>query len=114
LHIETGGSMAGCIEDLFTQYLWDFDRLKGLNCSPMEERFQDFVQWGTSMLPLQHRRVANATYKRNAGATIRSILRYSENDSGPEVGFGETLPSFGGSTKSNFTAPSEGPNEISR
>jgi hypothetical protein len=30
LHIETGGSMAGCIEDLFTQYLWDFDRSKAL------------------------------------------------------------------------------------
>jgi hypothetical protein len=35
--------MAGCIEDLFTQYLWDFDRLKGLNCSPMEECFQGFA-----------------------------------------------------------------------
>ncbi len=34
--------MAGCIEDLFTQYLWDFDRLKSLNCSPTEERIQDF------------------------------------------------------------------------
>src|ERR1700683_821453 len=41
LHIETGGSMAGCIEDLFTQYLRDFDRFKGLNCSPTEQRFQD-------------------------------------------------------------------------
>src|SRR5260370_3934040 len=30
LHIETGGSMARCIEDLFTQFLWDFDRLKAL------------------------------------------------------------------------------------
>src|ERR1700692_3745259 len=43
LRIETGGSMAGCIEDLFTQYLRDFDRFKGLNCSPMEERFQNFA-----------------------------------------------------------------------
>src|SRR5208337_205791 len=90
LHIETGGSMAGCIEDLFTQYLWDFDWLKGLNCSPMEERIQGFAHGYTSMLLLQHIRVANATYKRNAGATIGSILRYSENDSGPEVGFWET------------------------
>ena len=39
------------------------------------------------MLPLQHIGVADATYKRNAGAG--SILRYSENDSGPEVGFEE-------------------------
>src|SRR5882724_461850 len=44
---------------------------------------------GTSMLLLQHKSVVNATYKRNAGATIGSILRYSENDSGPEVGLGE-------------------------
>ena len=37
--------MAGCIEDLFTQYLRDFDRLKSFNCSPMEQRFQDFAHW---------------------------------------------------------------------
>jgi len=37
--------MAGCIEDLFTQYLGDFDRLKGLNGSPTEQRFQDFAPW---------------------------------------------------------------------
>jgi hypothetical protein len=57
--------MAGCIEDLFTQYLWDFDRLKSFNGSPMEERFQDFAHGLPPMLPLQHRRVADATYKRN-------------------------------------------------
>jgi hypothetical protein len=33
--------MAGCIEDLFTQSVWDFDRLKNLNRSPLEERFQE-------------------------------------------------------------------------
>src|SRR5208337_668563 len=43
LHVETGGSMASRIEDLFTQYSWDFDRLKSLNCPPMENRFQDFA-----------------------------------------------------------------------
>jgi hypothetical protein len=53
--------MAGCIEDLFTQFLWDFDRLKGLNCSPMEERFQDFVHgyplccyYNIDVLQMQH------------------------------------------------------------
>jgi hypothetical protein len=37
LHIEAGGSMTGGIEDLFPQCLRDFDRLKGLNCSPMDQ-----------------------------------------------------------------------------
>jgi hypothetical protein len=46
------------------------------------------------MLLLQHRNVAHATYKRNAGATIGSILRYSENDSGPEVSFEEIAIHF--------------------
>jgi len=81
--------MAGCIEDLFTQYWWDLDRLKGLNGSPMEERFQDFVHGCLY--------VAITTYK-CCKCNIRTqcrrydwgyILRYSENDSGPEVGFGE-------------------------
>src|SRR5260370_28303053 len=79
--------MAGCIEDLFTQYLWDFDRLKGLHCSPMEERFQDFAhgcyllccKYNIEMLRAQHT-------KCNTGAG--SILRYSENDSGPEKKLG--------------------------
>ena len=62
--------MAGCIEDLFTQHLRDFDRLKSLNCSSMEERFQDFAHGSPPMLSLQHRNVANATCKRNAGARL--------------------------------------------
>jgi len=44
--------MAGCIEDLLTQCLWDFDRLKGLNCSPMEERFQNFAHGVTSYVAI--------------------------------------------------------------
>src|SRR5208337_456932 len=61
LHIETGGSMTGCIEDLFTQCLWNLDRLKGLNRSPAEEHFQDFAHkfllccyYNISMLQTQH------------------------------------------------------------
>jgi hypothetical protein len=50
LRIEAGGSMAGCIEDLFAQCLWDFERLKGLNCSPMEKRFKDFGHGQAPML----------------------------------------------------------------
>ena len=60
--------MAGCIEDLFTDYVWDFDRLESLNRSPAEERFEKFRSWITSMLLLQHIGVANATCKCKAGA----------------------------------------------
>ena len=53
--------MAGCIENLFTQYLGDFDRIKGLNGSPAEERFQGFgheyllcCYYNINMLQAQH------------------------------------------------------------
>src|SRR4029077_18537329 len=75
LRIETGGSMPGSIEDLFTYYLWDFDRLKGLDCTPVEERFQGFAHGYPPMLPLQHRSVAHATCKCDTGAAIGSVLR---------------------------------------
>jgi len=35
--------MACCIEDLLAQLPGGFDRLKDLNCSPLEHRFQDSV-----------------------------------------------------------------------
>jgi hypothetical protein len=78
--------MAGCIEDLFTQYLWDFDRLKGLNCSPVEECFQDFAHgyplccyYNIEVLQVQHtktqcrRWVYTAVLRKRFGA--RSRLR---------------------------------------
>lgn len=87
--------MAGCIEDLFTQYLRDFDRFKGLDRSPMKKRVQDFAHGGTSMLLLQHMSVADATYKRDAHATFGSTLRYSEDDFWLEVGIWEVCTCVG-------------------
>src|SRR5260370_22677909 len=81
---------ASRIEDLFTQYLWDFDRLKSLNCPPMEERLQDFAHksppccyYNIEVLQTQH------TNKMPAPG---STLCFSENDSEPEVPFGEVKP----------------------
>jgi len=53
--------MAGRIEDLFTQYVRDFDGFKGLDYSPAEKRFKEFTHGFTSMLLLQHKSVACAT-----------------------------------------------------
>jgi hypothetical protein len=81
--------MSGCIEDLFTQYLWDFDRLKGLNCSPVEECFQDFAHgyplccyYNIKALQVQHTKTQCRRWVHTA------VLR---NDSGPEVSIWEII-----------------------
>src|SRR5580698_2837117 len=56
--------MPGCIEKLLAQLFGNFYGFKDLNRSPLEDRVQSLVHFHfvTSMLPLQHRYVAIATY----------------------------------------------------
>ncbi len=68
--------MAGCIEDLFTQCLGDFDRLKGLDCPPVKDRFQD-VAHEFLHVAITTYICCNATYKK-AMLALGSLLRYSE------------------------------------
>jgi hypothetical protein len=48
----------------------------------------------TSMLLLQHINVAGATYECNTRRYDWDLLRYSENDSGPGIGFEEIASVF--------------------
>jgi hypothetical protein len=71
--------MAGRIEDLFTQFLWDFDRIKSLNCSPMKKRFQDFAHgsplccyYNIKMLHTQH---TNTLLRESRTSELRAELR---------------------------------------
>jgi len=66
--------MAGCIEDLFTQYLWDFDRLKGLTARLWKSASRVSLM-GTPLCCYYNIWVLRAQHTNaNAGATIGSIL----------------------------------------